>query len=93
MGRDVGAAVLAGVVIATKASASIAEAGAAAIFKNCFILFFPFWFKSERSGWDAGSVSAIDTTKKEGFLPWPQLRIEMHRVGHIEVCSSFQLEA
>ena len=83
VGRDVGAAVLAGVVIATKASASIAEAGAAVIFKNCFILFFPFWFKSERSGWDAGSVSAIDTRRKQRisrFLPWPLPAIEMHRV-------------
>ncbi len=84
VGRDVGAAVLAGVVIATKASASIAEAGAAAIFKNCFILFFPFWFKSERSGWDAGSISAIDTRRKQRisrFLPWPLPAIEMHRVA------------
>jgi hypothetical protein len=83
VGRGVGAPVLAGVVIATKASASIAEAGAAVIFKNCFILFFPFWFKSERSGWDAGSVSAIDTRRKQRisrFLPWPLPAIEMHRV-------------
>jgi hypothetical protein len=86
VGRDVGAAVLAGVVMATKASASIAEAGAAAIFKNCFILFFPFWFKSERSGWDAGSISAIDTRRKQRISPLaPASDRNASRRGQIEV--------
>ena len=60
---------LAGVVIATNASASIAEAGVAAIFKNGFILFFLFWFKSGRARWDAGSVSATDARKKQRLSP------------------------
>jgi hypothetical protein len=60
---------LAGVVIATNANASIAEAGAAAIFKNGFILFFLFWFKSERPRWDAGSVSATDARRKQRLSP------------------------
>src|SRR5882757_8225021 len=82
MGPDVGAAVLTGArrcCHRDKASASIAEV----IFKNCFILFFPLvQVRKTEVGCRERQRHRHDK-EREGFLPWPLPRIEMHRVADI----------
>src|SRR6266576_5311964 len=83
MGRDVGAAVLTGARRGChhdKASACIAEV----IFKNCFILFFPFGSSpKDRGGMPEASAPSTQQKNAKDFSPGPLPRIEMYRVADI----------
>jgi hypothetical protein len=50
---------IAGVVIATKASANNAEAGATVNFKSCFMLSFLCWLQPPQPTCDVGDAGAI----------------------------------
>src|SRR5712691_1498870 len=73
MGRDVGAAVLTGArrcCHRDKSQRQHRRGRRCGHLQKLFHLVLPVWFKSERPRWDAGSVSAIDTRKKD-FSPGP----------------------
>src|SRR6266481_4266435 len=93
LGCDVGAAVLTGArrcCHRDKASASLAEV----IFKNCFILFFPFGPSPKDRGGMPGASAPSTQQRKQRISPLaPAKDRNASRRGYIEVCSSFQLEA
>jgi hypothetical protein len=69
--------------IAPNATANNAAAGAAVIFKSCFILFSLFLVTFRTSRWDAVACRAIDTEKSKGILCRALQGMEMHRVTRI----------